>query len=73
MHFVLLMLICSGLPGNDCKPLPTPIIEFKNYHNCIYYAYDYSSKLLKDMSPNFVDQYKAFTQFDCKETSKVTT
>jgi|TARA_B110000444_G_C18593573_1_gene479591 hypothetical protein len=73
MDFILVMLICSGLPGNECKPLPTPIVEFKNYHNCIYYAYDYSGQLLKDMSPNFVDQYKAFTTFDCKETSKIKT
>ena len=73
MDFILVMLICSGLPGNQCKSLPTPIVEFKNYHKCIYYAYDYSGKLLKDMSSDFVDHYEAFTTFDCKKISKVKT
>ncbi len=21
--FILLMVVCSGIPGNDCKPIPT--------------------------------------------------
>ena len=28
VKFVLLMLVCSGIPGNQCKPIPTPITEF---------------------------------------------
>ena len=30
--FILLMVVCSGIPGNDCKPISTPIVEFNTYH-----------------------------------------
>ncbi len=61
------MLVCSGIPGNDCKPIPTPITEFSTYHECIYFGYDYSSILLKEMTSATVDEYQMYTRFDCKE------
>ncbi len=61
------MLICSGIPGNDCKQIETPIIEFNTYHECIYFGYDYSSNLLKEMSKEAVDKYEMYTRFDCKK------
>jgi len=64
--FILLMLVCSGIPGNECKPIPTPITEFNTYHECIYFGYDYSSILLKEMTPATVDKYQMYTRFDCK-------
>ena len=64
--FVLLMVICSGIPGNDCKPISTPITEFDTYHQCIYFGYDYSSILLKEMTPATVDEYEMYTKFSCK-------
>ena len=60
------MVICSGIPGNDCKPISTPITEFSTYHECIYFGYDYSSILLKEMTPATVDEYQMYTRFDCK-------
>ena len=65
--FVLLMLVCSGIPGNDCKSIPTPITEFDTYHKCIYFGYDYSSILLKEMTSPIVDEYEMYTRFDCKK------
>ncbi len=70
MKFILLMLICSNIPGNDCKPIPTPIEEFNSYHECIYHAYDYSSILLKSMGNENVDEFKMYTIFDCKEVAE---
>ena len=67
VKFVLVMLICSGIPGNDCKPITTPVIEFNTYHECAYYGYDYSGILLKSMGNANVDEYKIYTAFDCKE------
>ena len=64
--FVLLMVICSGIPGNDCKPIPTPIEEFNTYHECIYFGYDYSSILLKEMTAAKVDEFQMYTKFSCK-------
>ena len=65
--FILLMLICSGIPGNECKSINTPIIEFNSYHECAYYGYDYSSIMLKDLNPQTVDEFRMFTAFSCKE------
>jgi hypothetical protein len=67
--FILLMLACSGIPGNECKPIPTPIYEFKTYHECIIYGYDYSSQMLKTFNPKKIDEFQMFTAFDCKEQS----
>ncbi len=69
--FILLMLVCSNIPGNDCKPIPTPVTEFDKYHECAYYGYDYSSTLLRSMGPDAVDEYKMYTMFDCKESSTI--
>jgi hypothetical protein len=43
-----------------------PIVEFDTYHECIYFGYDYSSILLKEMTPEVVDKYEMYTRFDCK-------
>jgi len=64
--FILLMVVCSGISGNDCKPIPTPITEFDTYHQCIYFGYDYSSILLKEMTSAAVDEYEMYTKFSCK-------
>ena len=64
--FILLMLVCSNIPGNDCKPISTPIPEFNTY-----FGYDYSSMLLKEMTPAAVDEYQMYTRFDCKESSTI--
>ena len=61
------MLVCSGIPGNECKPIPTPIKEFNTYHECIYFGYDSSSILLKEMTTEAVDKYQMYTKFDCKK------
>ena len=65
--FILIMLICSNIPGNECKPIPTPITEFNSYHKCAYFGYDYSSILLKEMTSQTVDEYQMYTMFSCKE------
>jgi hypothetical protein len=64
--FILFMLVCSGIPGNECKNIPTPVTEFDTYHECIYFGYDYSSILLKEMTAATVDEYQMYTRFDCK-------
>jgi hypothetical protein len=69
--FILLMVACSGIPGNECKPIPTPIYEFDKYHECIIYGYDYSSQMLKTFAPEKIDEFEMFTAFDCKEQSTI--
>ena len=65
------MIICSRIPGNKCKPIPTPIYEFEKYHECIIYGYDYSSQLLKTFNTKSIDEFEMFTAFDCKENTTI--
>ena len=57
------MFICSSVPGNDCKLMPTPVDQFDTYHECAIYGYEYSTQLLKDFNPDFVDQYQSIYSF----------
>jgi len=69
--FILIMIICSGIPGNECRPIPTPITEFEEYHECIIYGYDYSSELLKTFDPKTINEFEMFTAFDCKQNTTI--
>jgi hypothetical protein len=69
--FILLMLICSGIPGNECKPMATPFYEFETYSQCILYGYDISGEILRAMGQDFVEEHKAFTVFDCEESTTI--
>ena len=62
-----MMIICSGIPGNECKPIPVPMSEFDEYYKCIIYGYDYPSTMLKSLNPMTINEYEMFTAFDCKE------
>ena len=69
--FILMMIICSGIPGNECRPIPTPITEFEEFHECIIYGYDYSSELLKTFDPKTINEFEMFTAFDCKQNTTI--
>ena len=71
VKYILIMIICSGIPGNECKPMPTPLYEFNEYHKCIIYGYDYSSELLKTFNPKTINEFEMFTAFDCKENTSI--
>jgi len=71
VKFILLMFICSNIAGNECKPINTPISEFKTYHECAYFGYDYSSILLKEFPIKTVDEYKMYTTFFCNENNTI--
>jgi len=67
IKFILIMFICSNIPGNSCKLMPTPIQEFSSYRECAIYGYEYSLNMLKNFNPESVNQYKMYTAFNCKE------
>jgi len=69
--FVLVMFLCSAIPGNECQLVQTPISEFDTYHECAYYGYDYSSIFLREFNTDFVDSNKVFTAFSCKEDASI--
>ena len=55
VKFILIMFICSSVPGNDCKLMSTPVDQFDTYHECAIYGYEYSTELLKNFNSDFVD------------------
>jgi len=63
---VLLMVLCSGIVGNECKVIPTPTVIFNDYHDCIIYGYDYSHKLMASFNSEWVNSMEAYTKFSCK-------
>ena len=70
MKFIILMYICSHVAGNECKLMPTPVVNFNTYSECAIYGYEYSTILLKEFNKEFVNTYRAYTLFDCKETTQ---
>ena len=71
VKFVLLMVLCSEMAMHDCKVIPTPQILFDDYSSCVVYGYDYSSILLKEMTPGTVDEYEMYTKFSCKKSQTI--
>ena len=63
---VLFMVLCSGIAGNQCKVIPTPIILFDDYSSCIIYGYESSHTLMKQIDPEWVNSMEAYTKFSCK-------
>ena len=50
VKFVLIMFICSSVPGNECKLMSTPVDQFDTYHECAIYGYEHSTQLLKNFN-----------------------
>jgi len=71
IKFILIMFICSNIPGNSCKPIPTSIQYFDTYRECAIYGYEYSFNMLKDFNPKSVNEYQMYTAFNCKENQSI--
>ena len=69
--FILIMFICSNIPGNTCKLMPTPIQNFDTYSDCAIYGYEYSLNMLKSFNVKAVNEYKMYTVFNCKENQSI--
>jgi len=70
MKFIMLMYICSHIAGNECKLIPKPVVNFNTYSECAIYGYEYSTILFKEFDKEFVNTYRAYTLFDCRETTQ---
>ena len=62
---ILIMYLCSSVPGNKCGIIPTPKIMFNDHYNCILYAYDYSLNLIAVFDKNWVNEMGTHTKFTC--------
>ncbi len=73
MKFVLIMLLCSNVPGNQCQPFEPKYNNFNTYHECARHGYTASADLMNTFSNEFIDEYQAYIVFSCKETDKIVT
>jgi len=46
------------------------IVNFSTYSECAIYGYEYSTILLKEFNEEFVNTYRAYTLFDCRESTQ---
>jgi len=71
IKFILIMFICSNIPGNSCKLISTPIQNFETYRECAIYGYEYSLNMLKNFNVDAVNEYQMYTAFNCKENQSI--
>ena len=64
---VLIMLMCSTTPGNECKTIPTPQVQFNDIYTCTVFGYKYSEQVISSLNPEFVNKYGAYTRFVCEK------
>jgi len=65
--FVLLMVLCSGIAGNQCRVISTPAVLFEDYSSCIVFGYDYSYKIMTEFDTEWINSMEAYTKFSCKK------
>tara|TARA_R100000654_G_scaffold38217_1_gene63897 strand:+ start:566 stop:781 length:216 start_codon:yes stop_codon:yes gene_type:complete len=70
MKALIIMYLCSHVPGNACKQFEPEYLEFKNYHKCAIYGYEYSAELMGNFSDSFVEDFRPYIIFDCKEIAQ---
>jgi len=63
----LFMYICSTIPGNDCRVVPTKKEQFNDIYECTIYGYQESLDLIYRLDREFVNQQGAHTKFICQE------
>ena len=65
MKFVLIIWVCSFLPGNACmKPIKYPKL-FNSWYECSRTAHLESVKLLSKMGYAYVNKYQVGTKYSC--------
>jgi len=69
--FILTMFLCSQISGNGCKPFKPEFTHFDTYHECARYGYSYSDELMTEFSTGFINEYRAYIIFGCKEEGTI--
>ena len=65
VKFVLIMWLCSSVPGNECKVVPTPTTLFADHYECAIYGYEYAHTLFSNFEREFVNEHGAHIKFAC--------
>jgi hypothetical protein len=70
MKFLMVIFICSNVQGNECRPIQPLITYFNTYSECAIHAYEYSTTILKKLDLKFINTYRVYTVFNCKEITQ---
>jgi len=73
MDFILIMVICSAIDNNKCHKVTLPLDNFQDHYDCVSFGYDFSHKIISNMSREFVNKQGAYIKFVCEEAPKVNT
>ena len=66
MKYFLIIWVCSfGSPIN-CGPAMVQDKTYSNWNNCAIAAHTESAKVLQEMGPDSVNQYKLGTRYTCR-------
>ncbi len=65
--FVLILWLCSSVPGNECVKMPTPQFVFNDMYDCTVYGYAHSEELMISLTREFVNEKLVYTKFMCEE------
>ena len=66
MKYFLIIWVCSfGSPIN-CGPAMVQDKTYNSWSDCAFAAYSESAKVLKEMGPDLVNQYKLGTRYTCR-------
>ena len=68
---ILIMFMCSAVPGNKCVIVPTPLEQFKNTIECNRYGYIYSNEIMNSLSKKFIIKHKVYTKFACEKQQTI--
>ena len=70
MKYVIIMFLCSNIAGNECKQFEPEYNDFKDYHECARHGYDSAADLMNNFSDKFIDEYRTYIVFSCKEIAE---
>ena len=68
MKYILVLWLCSSVPGNECKLLQTSEYLFKDAYDCTVYGH-----ASMGMVGEIVNEYGAYTKFMCEIDDKTST
>jgi hypothetical protein len=66
MKYFLIIWVCSFGSSINCGPAMVQDKTYASWNDCAIAAYSESAKVLKEMGPHLVNQYKLGTRYTCR-------
>ena len=66
MKYFLIIWVCSFGNSINCGPAMVQDLTYVSWNDCAIAAYAESTKVLQEMGPDLVNQYKLGTRYTCR-------